>query len=164
MKVSNPGQICVPLLKYSFQQANFSVDEFLHKNRNAPSLEQLRDNLGLYLKGLRAAMIDLINEDYADFVNLSANLVGLDQNIESIQQPLEQFRSDIESIHGLIDENVTELRAQLEEKRQLREFKRGLQSLKKVYETISKLQDLIDRKLSGEQPIKAVDLERENAI
>ncbi|XP_037724969.1 conserved oligomeric Golgi complex subunit 2 [Drosophila subpulchrella] len=146
--------------KNEFMKANFSVDEFLHKNRNAPSLEQLRDNLGLYLKGLRAAMIDLINEDYADFVNLSANLVGLDQNIESIQRPLEQFRSDIESIHCLIDENVTELRAQLEEKRQLREFKRGLQSLKKVYETISKLQDLIDRKLSGEHPIKAVDLER----
>ncbi|KAI8046273.1 conserved oligomeric Golgi complex subunit 2 [Drosophila gunungcola] len=146
--------------KNEFMKANFSVDEFLHKNRNAPSLEQLRDNLGLYLKGLRAAMIDLINEDYADFVNLSANLVGLDQSIESIQRPLEQFRSDIESIHGLIDENVTELRAQLEEKRQLREFKSGLQSLKKVYETISKLQDLIDRKFSGEQPIKAVDLER----
>ncbi|XP_016952701.1 conserved oligomeric Golgi complex subunit 2 [Drosophila biarmipes] len=146
--------------KNEFMKANFSVDEFLHKNRNAPSLEQLRDNLGLYLKGLRAAMIDLINEDYADFVNLSANLVGLDQNIESIQRPLEQFRSDIESIHGLIDENVIELRAQLEEKRQLREFKRGLQSLKKVYETISKLQELIDRKLSGELPIKAVDLER----
>uniref|UniRef100_A0A6P4EM25 Conserved oligomeric Golgi complex subunit 2 n=1 Tax=Drosophila rhopaloa TaxID=1041015 RepID=A0A6P4EM25_DRORH len=146
--------------KNEFMKANFSVDEFLHKNRNAPSLEQLRDNLGLYLKGLRAAMIDLINEDYADFVNLSANLVGLDQSIETIQRPLEQFRSDIESIHGLIDENVTELRAQLEEKRQLREFKGGLQSLKKVYETISKLQDLIDRKLSEDQSIKAVDLER----
>ncbi|XP_017009177.2 conserved oligomeric Golgi complex subunit 2 [Drosophila takahashii] len=146
--------------KNEFMKANFSVDEFLHKNRNAPSLEQLRDNLGLYLKGLRAAMIDLINEDYADFVNLSANLVGLDQSIETIQRPLEQFRSDIESIHGLIDENVTELQAQLEEKRKLREFKRGLQSLKKVYETTSKLQELIDRKLGGEQPIKAVDLER----
>ncbi|EDV30329.1 uncharacterized protein Dana_GF23234 [Drosophila ananassae] len=147
--------------KNEFMKANFSVDEFLHKNRNAPSLEQLRDNLGLYLKGLRAAMIDLINEDYADFVNLSANLVGLDQSIETIQRPLEQFRTDIESIHSLIDENVADLRAQLEEKRRLREFKRSLQSLKRVYETTSKLQDLIDRKLSDEQKtIEAVDLER----
>ncbi|KAH8383130.1 hypothetical protein KR009_007039 [Drosophila setifemur] len=146
--------------KNEFMKANFSVDEFLHKNRNAPSLEQLRDNLGLYLKGLRAAMIDLINEDYADFVNLSANLVGLDQSIETIRRPLEQFRSDIESIHILINENVTELQSQLEEKRQLREFKGSLQSLKKVYETSTKLQDLIDRKLNGEQPIQAVDLER----
>ncbi|XP_017141250.1 conserved oligomeric Golgi complex subunit 2 [Drosophila miranda] len=146
--------------KNEFMKENFSVDEFLHKNRNAPSLEQLRDNLGLYLKGLRSAMIDLINEDYADFVNLSANLVGLDQSIETIQRPLEQFRSDIESIHSLIEENVTELRAQLEEKRNLREAKRSLQSLKKVYETTGKLQDLIARKLDGDQPAQAVDLER----
>lgn len=141
-------------------QENFSVDEFLHKNRNAPSLEQLRDNLGLYLKGLRAAMIDLINEDYADFVNLSANLVGLDQSIETIQRPLEQFRTEIEGIHSLIDENVLELRAQLEEKRQLREFQCSLQSLKKVYEISTKLERLISNKLEGEEPAQAVDLER----
>ncbi|ALC47493.1 ldlCp [Drosophila busckii] len=146
--------------KNEFMKENFSVDEFLHKNRNAPSLEQLRDNLGLYLKGLRAAMIDLINEDYADFVNLSANLVGLDQSIETIQRPLEQFRNDIEGMHSLIDENVLELQAQLEEKRQLREFQHNLQSLKKVYEIIGKLQQLIDQKLSGDQHAKAVDLER----
>ncbi|KAH8407217.1 hypothetical protein KR222_010559 [Zaprionus bogoriensis] len=146
--------------KNEFMKEHFSVDEFLHKNRNAPSLEQLRDNLGLYLKGLRAAMIDLINEDYADFVNLSANLVGLDQSIETIQRPLEQFRSEIEGIHSLIDDNVLELRAQLEEKRQLREFHRSLQSLKRVYEISVKLEELISHKLSGEQAAQAVDLER----
>lgn len=148
--------------KNEFMKENFSVDEFLHKNRNAPSLELLRDNLGLYLKGLRAAMIDLINEDYADFVNLSANLVGLDQTIETIQRPLEQFRSEIEGIHSLIEENVVELRGQLEQKRQLREFHRSLESLKKVYEITTKLEMLISQKLSGEesQSPQAVDLER----
>ncbi|XP_064555276.1 conserved oligomeric Golgi complex subunit 2 [Drosophila montana] len=146
--------------KNEFMKENFSVDEFLHKNRNAPSLEQLRDNLGLYLKGLRAAMIDLINEDYADFVNLSANLVGLDHSINTIQRPLEQVRSEIAGIHSLIEDNVIELRAQLEEKRQLREFHRSLQSLKKVYEIIAKLQELISHKLSGEEPAQVVDLER----
>ncbi|XP_030369435.1 conserved oligomeric Golgi complex subunit 2 [Scaptodrosophila lebanonensis] len=146
--------------KNEFMKPNFSVDEFLHKNRNAPSLELLRDNLGLYLKGLRASMIDLINEDYADFVSLSANLVGLDQSIETIQHPLEQFRNEIESIHSLIADNVSELRLQLEQKRQIRECKRNLQSLKRVYETIAKIQDLLARKLNGEHPVQAVDLER----
>ncbi|KAH8312337.1 hypothetical protein KR044_010281 [Drosophila immigrans] len=146
--------------KNEFMKENFSVDEFLHKNRNAPSLELLRDNLGLYLKGLRSAMIDLINEDYADFVNLSANLVGLDQSIETIQRPLEQFRSEIESIHSLIEENVLELRQELEQKRQLRECQRSLQSLKKVYEITAKLEELITLKLAGEQSPQAVDLER----
>lgn len=134
----------------------------MHKNRSAPSLEQLRDNLGLYLKGLRACMIDLINEDYADFVNLSANLVGLDQSIEIIQKPLEQFKDEIQGIHQLIQDNVNEIKGQLEEKRQLREIKRNLQSLKKVYESSKKLEDLLAHQLVADEAekLRAVDLER----
>lgn len=33
-------------------------------------------------------MIELINEDYADFVNLSGNLIGLDKAIAKIQAEL----------------------------------------------------------------------------
>ncbi|XP_023306109.2 conserved oligomeric Golgi complex subunit 2 [Lucilia cuprina] len=145
--------------KNEFLKANFSVDEFLHKNRNVSSLELLRDNLGLYLKSLRASMIDLINEDYADFVSLSANLVGLDQSIDTIQNPLEKFRDEIAGIQNMIDENINEINAKLETKRQLRELKRNLQSLKKVYESSQKLEDLLANQLSGNQ-IKSVDLER----
>ncbi|XP_065372625.1 conserved oligomeric Golgi complex subunit 2 [Calliphora vicina] len=145
--------------KNEFLKANFSVDEFLHKNRNVSSLELLRDNLGLYLKSLRASMIDLINEDYADFVSLSANLVGLDQSIDTIQNPLEKFRDEIAGIQATIDENINEINTKLETKRQLRELKRNLQSLKKVFETTQKLDDLLANQLSGNQ-IKSVDLER----
>ena len=47
-----------------------------------------RDDLGIYLKVLRSSMIELINEDYADFVNLSTNLVGLDKCILRLEEPL----------------------------------------------------------------------------
>ncbi|XP_075144620.1 conserved oligomeric Golgi complex subunit 2 [Haematobia irritans] len=144
--------------KNEFLKTNFSVDDFLHKNRNVSSLELLRDDLGLYLKSLRASMIDLINEDYADFVSLSANLVGLDQSIDTIQIPLEQFREEILSIQAMIDDNVTEIRNKLETKRQLRDLRRNLQSLKKVYETTRKLEDLLAHQLRDEAGL--VDLER----
>lgn len=55
----------------------------------------MRDDLGLYLKVLRSAMIDLINKDYADFVNLSSNLIGLDKAINDIQLPLGQLREEL---------------------------------------------------------------------
>ena len=41
-----------------------------------------------FVQVLRSSMIELINEDYADFVNLSTNLVGLDTTIQQLQQPL----------------------------------------------------------------------------
>ena len=40
-------------------------------------------------------MIELINRDYADFVNLSGNLVGLDVAISNLQQPLISIETEI---------------------------------------------------------------------
>lgn len=40
-------------------------------------------------------LVELINKDYADFVNLSANLVGLDRAIAGIREPLNSLRADI---------------------------------------------------------------------
>lgn len=36
----------------------------------------MREDLELYYKLLKTAMVELINKDYADFVNLSTNLVS----------------------------------------------------------------------------------------
>lgn len=66
-------------------QTNFSVDLFLFQHRNsAGSLELLRDNIGVYLKYLRASMIDLINEDYSDFICLSGNLSNLNVELSNL--------------------------------------------------------------------------------
>ena len=56
-------------------QPEFNVEHFLVECRRRVSLETMRDDLGIYLKVLQSAMIELINKDYADFVNLSTNLV-----------------------------------------------------------------------------------------
>jgi hypothetical protein len=46
---------------------SFTVDGFLSRKTASVGLERLRDDLGVYLKVLRSAMIELINEDYAGF-------------------------------------------------------------------------------------------------
>ena len=45
--------------------------------RRRVQLETLREDLHIYFKSLKNAMVELINKDYADFVNLSSNLVCL---------------------------------------------------------------------------------------
>lgn len=71
------------------------MDQFLQNHRKKANLETLRDDLGMYLKVLRSAMIELINKDYADFVNLSSNLNGLDKAINGIQVPLGQLKEEV---------------------------------------------------------------------
>jgi hypothetical protein len=55
----------------------------------------MRDDLGIYLKILRSAMIELINKDYTDFVTLSSNLIGLDKAINNLETPLGQLKEEM---------------------------------------------------------------------
>ena len=84
-------------LRADFLRTDFTVDKFfIEQSIRETPLDNLRDDLGLYLKVLRSSMIELINQDYADFVNLSTNLVGLDQSIDNeLAQPLRNYRDQV---------------------------------------------------------------------
>ncbi|XP_057342403.1 conserved oligomeric Golgi complex subunit 2 isoform X2 [Manis pentadactyla] len=67
-----PDTLCFD--KDEFTKEDFDVDHFVSDCRKHVQLEELRDDLELYYKLLKTAMVELINKDYADFVNLSTNL------------------------------------------------------------------------------------------
>lgn len=58
-------------------QDDFDVDKFVADCRKRVQLEEMREDLEQYYRLLKTAMVELINKDYADFVNLSTNLVSL---------------------------------------------------------------------------------------
>ncbi|XP_050083356.1 conserved oligomeric Golgi complex subunit 2 [Anopheles aquasalis] len=140
-----PGPATLCFDKNEFMKKTFSVDEFLHENRNAGSLEIIRDDLGLYLKVLRSAMIELINQDYADFVDLSANLIGLDEQIDGIQGPLEKLRAEIALVKAALEGSMHEIANCLEQKKALRGHKKSLQSLARCQASLEKLETMLRR-------------------
>ena len=74
---SHPEMLCFSEYIQEFQDKNFQVDEFISKCRKKVTIECLRQDLDSYYRTLKGAMIELINKDYADFVNLSSKLVSL---------------------------------------------------------------------------------------
>lgn len=46
------------------------------------------------MKELKTELIELINSDYADFINLSTNLNGVDRMMEELQKPLDRMKDD----------------------------------------------------------------------
>ena len=58
-----------------FLDSNFSVDEFVSRCKDRVSMSNLREDLETHYKNIQLALIELINQDYADFVSLSSNLV-----------------------------------------------------------------------------------------
>ncbi|XP_067013705.2 conserved oligomeric Golgi complex subunit 2 [Anabrus simplex] len=136
-----PSDLCFD--KNEFIKQSFSVDQFLQDHRKRADLETMRDDLGVYLKVLRSAMIELINKDYQDFVNLSSNLIGLDKGIHGIQVPLGQLREEVLQVRSTLEEAMTDVSAKLEERRQLRVRKRSLQSIATVRNLLQKLNALL---------------------
>ncbi|XP_012267688.2 conserved oligomeric Golgi complex subunit 2 [Athalia rosae] len=134
-----------------FNDSNFSVDLFLQDHRKKASLETMRDDLGVYLKVLRSAMIELINKDYADFVNLSSNLIGLDKAINNLQVPLGQLREEVMQVRQTLDDMINEVASTLNERCQIRERKQSLQSLAHVHDSIAKLSNILVKKSTADQ-------------
>lgn len=94
-------------------------------------------------------MIELINEDYADFVNLSSNLVGLNQSIDGIQIPLGQLKEEIIVVKMTLADTMNELQASLMEKKILRNYLKSVQSVGKVQNLIGNLEKLLVKQLSS---------------
>ena len=58
-----------------FMSDDFQVDKFVSECKKVAPLSVFKKELDDYLKTVKNALIELINQDYADFVNLSTNLV-----------------------------------------------------------------------------------------
>ena len=91
-------------------------------------------------------MIELINQDYADFVNLSTNLVGLDQGIIKIQSPLVDFQAEISTAKAELSGRLETVKTKLARQEKIRQDKEKLSSMQEMSRVIGK----VERLLGGE--------------
>lgn len=132
----------------------------MHNYRNSATLETFRDDLGIYLKILRSSMIELINEDYADFVNLSANFVNLESKISKIKDPLVELREEICGVRSSLQDCMNEINECLNEKRRFRQITKSLKTLEVVRNSLEKLSGLLQSIETGDESSHAILLER----
>ncbi|XP_029553591.1 conserved oligomeric Golgi complex subunit 2 isoform X2 [Salmo trutta] len=78
-----PDSLCFD--KDVFMKDDFDVDQFVADCRKHVQLEEMREDLEMYSKQLKTAMVELINKDYADFVNLSTNLINVMKLIQVVR-------------------------------------------------------------------------------
>nr|XP_033189717.1 conserved oligomeric Golgi complex subunit 2 isoform X1 [Bombus vancouverensis nearcticus]XP_033189718.1 conserved oligomeric Golgi complex subunit 2 isoform X1 [Bombus vancouverensis nearcticus]XP_033189719.1 conserved oligomeric Golgi complex subunit 2 isoform X1 [Bombus vancouverensis nearcticus] len=153
-----PNDLCFS--EVDFIQENFNVDTFLQEHRKSTKLETMRDDLGIYLKLLRSAMIDLINRDYTDFVNLSSNMIGLDKAISDLQTPLGQLREEVMQVQQILNDEVTAITHNMNENKKTREYKRSVFSLQHIYKSLNKLSTILSLNTFLECPAKIDILEQ----
>ncbi|OWF56425.1 conserved oligomeric Golgi complex subunit 2-like isoform X2 [Mizuhopecten yessoensis] len=138
---SGPASLCFD--NDMFMKDSFDVDTFVMECRRRVPLETLRDDLSTYLKILRSAMIELINKDYADFVNLSSNLVGMDKAIGNLTTPLCELKDQVMTVKIAMDQAISAVEQKLKQREQIRQKKACLQRLMNIVQSVEKIERLL---------------------
>lgn len=93
-------------------------------------------------QSLNKELVDLVNDNYQDFLTLGGTLRGGDEKVEDIRVGLLGFQRDIAGLKSKLDTRRDEVRALLEEKRDvMKEAEKG----RMLLEIAERLEDLEER-------------------
>ncbi|KYO18775.1 conserved oligomeric Golgi complex subunit 2 isoform X1 [Alligator mississippiensis] len=143
-----PDNLCFD--KDEFMKPDFDVDRFVSDCRKRVQLEELRDDLELYYKLLKTAMVELINKDYADFVNLSTNLVGMDKALNQLSVPLGQLREEVMSLRSCVSEGIQAVDEHMSKQEDIRRKKMCVLRLIHVIQSVEKIEKILHSQNSKE--------------
>ncbi|ODQ79929.1 hypothetical protein BABINDRAFT_161595 [Babjeviella inositovora NRRL Y-12698] len=74
---------------------DFSPDEFLYKHHRFSALDDLHDELGKLLQQLDTELLNLVNNDYNDFISLGHSIDGGLDIINSIEIDLSSYEKQL---------------------------------------------------------------------
>lgn len=73
---------------------DWDVDAFLLSRLHTP-LDELRTDLRSYLVVLKQELVQLINEDYTEFISLGTGLKGEGERLNRVKVPLVELKKDV---------------------------------------------------------------------
>ncbi|KAL0609384.1 Conserved oligomeric Golgi complex subunit 2 [Plecturocebus cupreus] len=95
-------------------------------------------------------MVELINKDYADFVNLSTNLVGMDKALNQLSVPLGQLREEVLSLRSSVSEGIRAVDERMSKQEDIRKKKMCVLRLIQVIRSVEKIEKILNSQSSKE--------------
>lgn len=139
--------------KEVFDEEGFSVDQFLlDLHRRSLPLTSVLADLRRYNSALETQLLELINKDYADFVNLSSNLKGIDSTIDHLRVPTTSLQQEVATIRTAVTNEMTEVANKLSRKRQLEEKRHCLTLFLDIHGIVCKIEALL--RVGEENPVR----------
>ncbi|MCJ1321827.1 hypothetical protein MMC15_007172 [Xylographa vitiligo] len=136
-----------PLARSAFLTPDFSPTVFLSSLRNRhQTLEDLRSELRTRSQELNKALLDLVNDNYQDFLGLGGSLRGGEEKVEEVRVGLLGFKREVDTLKDKVEGRLEEVGGLLEERRAIaKEVRTG----KALLEIDLRLEDLEERLMVG---------------
>ena len=111
-----------PLTRAAFLTPDFDPATFLSTLHNRhQTLEDLRAELRTRSHDLNKELLDLVNENYQDFLSLGSSLKGGDEKVEEVRLGLLGFKREVEGLRGKVDGRKKDVEELVEDRRRIRE-------------------------------------------
>ncbi|KAL8719330.1 MAG: hypothetical protein Q9225_003651 [Loekoesia sp. 1 TL-2023] len=110
-----------PLSRAAFLTPDFDPATFLSSLRNRhQTLEDLRAELRTRSQDISKELLDLVNDNYQDFLSLGSSLQGGDEKVEEVRLGLLSFRREIEGLKSKVDERKREVEDLVAQRKEIR--------------------------------------------
>ncbi|CAO1606057.1 hypothetical protein XANCAGTX0491_009556 [Xanthoria calcicola] len=110
-----------PLARSAFLTPEFDPHNYLSTLRNRhQTLEDLRTDLRSRSQEISKELLDLVNENYEDFLSLGSSLRGGEEKIEEVRLGLLGFQRDVEGVKAIIDGRRKETEALINQRKEIR--------------------------------------------
>lgn len=136
-----------PLARSAFLEPDFDPASFLaNLSDRYQTLDDLRSELRDLDQSLSKELLDLVNDNYHDFLSLGSSLRGGEERVEEIRVGLLGFQRDLALIQDRVKQRQTTIAALICEKRELmKDIRKG----KSLLEIAGKIEDLETSLLIG---------------
>ncbi|MCJ1287623.1 hypothetical protein MMC26_006975 [Xylographa opegraphella] len=136
-----------PLARSAFLTPDFSPTGFLSSLHNRhQTLEDLRSELRTRSQELNKELLDLVNDNYQDFLGLGGSLRGGEEKVEEVRVGLLGFKREVDTLKDKVEGRRKEVEGLLEERRAIaKEVRTG----RELLEIDSRLEDLEERLMVG---------------
>lgn len=122
-----------------FLSPGFDSESYISELRTFVPFDTLRSELRSHLASLNRELVDLINRDYADFVNLSTKLVDIDAAVIRMRAPLLELREKITGFRGSVEAALFALRNGLQQRSDAAAAREVLELLLDTFHVVSKV-------------------------
>lgn len=123
----------------SFLLPHFDSNAYIADLRTFVPFETLRSELHSHLSSLNHELVDLINRDYADFVNLSTKLVDVDAAVVRMRAPMSEIREKILGFRGAVEGSLAALKSGLGQRAEAAKAREVLELLLDTFHVVSKV-------------------------
>ena len=123
--------------------ADFSVDSYADDLLRYVPLDTLRARLLEYAEEMPSKLVQLVNEDYDEFANLSRRLVSVDQAIQELEAPLGAAQADIEQVRIKLLGHSTSLKEAMRRRQHVSELRNSLELRKSAAQSLANVEGLV---------------------